>query len=382
MPRSHLLIVGAGVAGAFAAYAASRRGARVTLLERFTPGHDRGSSHGGSRIFRHAYETSEYVRLAVRADEGWRALEHDTGERLLWRAGGLDLATTPAPSLDRIEQQLIAHGSAVERLDAHEVRRRFPAFVLPSDREALFQPEAGVVAADRALTAALRRAVDRGADLHFGAAVARIGSDSSGVVVHTEDGRSFRADRGVLAAGPWLSEGDLRLDLPLRIEQQQVVYLSAPSGPTFAADELPVFIDRDALFYGMGRLEHPSAIKVAGHAGAPTIRLDQRATSLDEERARATEARVRSLLPSVGRRMTGSLCLYTMSPDEDFVIGPHPAAGSWIVAGGLSGHGFKFAPALGDMLSELALDGSSRWWSPRFAPDRFARTTETPPGRG
>ena len=376
MTRPRLLIVGAGLAGTFAAHAAARRGAHVTLLERFAPGHDRGSSHGGSRIFRHAYEQDDYVRLAIEADEGWRDLERASGERLLWRAGGLDLAPAAAPELDRIERALRAHDRPVERLAADEVRRRFPAYAPDAGTLALFQPDAGVVAADRALVAAARQAVDLGAELCFGAPVARLDQEADGVVAQLEDGTRRRADRGIVAAGPWLAEGALALDLPLRVEQQQVVYLAAPAGPDHGADRMPLFIDRARHTYGMGRLEHPAAVKVADHVGAPTIRLTERDDRLDASWAAATEDRAKALLPGLGARVGGTTCLYTQTPDEDFVIGPHPYAPGWTLAGGFSGHGFKFGPALGAMLADLALDGSSAAWSPRFDPDRFARTTE------
>lgn len=377
MTRPRLLIVGAGLAGVFAAYAAARRGVRVTLLERFAPGHDRGSSHGGSRIFRHAYEEDDYVRLAIAADDGWRELERTSGERLLWRAGGLDLAPSGTPALDRIEGALRGHGRPVERLDAAEVRRRFPAYAPDPDTVALFQPDAGVVAADRALIAAARGAAALGAELRFGTPVARLDHDADGVAARLVDGSRLQAERGIVAAGPWLAEGPLELKVPLRIEQQQVVYLAAPSGPDHGAERMPLFIDRARLTYGMGRLEHPAAVKVADHVGAPTIRLSDRDPSLDATWAAATQERVRHLLPALGGRVGGATCLYTKTPDEDFLIGPHPHAPGWTIAGGFSGHGFKFGPALGDMLVELALDGASGSWSPRFAPDRFARTTQS-----
>ncbi len=375
MPSSHLIVVGAGLAGSFAALALAQRGARVTLLEARSVGHDRGSSHGGSRIFRHAYPETDYVRLAVRADEGWQALERDSGERLVWRSGGLDLETRGGPELPRIEAALRAHGRPHERMDAAEVRRRFPAFAPAEAVEAIHQPDAGVLAADRALLAALRRAAGLGAELRFETPLDGLEPDAGGIVATTASGERIAADGAVVAAGPWLAEGLLALDVPLWIEQQQVLYLGAPAGPDHGAETMPVFIDRDTDTYGMGRLEHPAAVKVSDHSGAPRIRLAERATGPDETRAARTVTRVQRLLPGVGPLRSASLCLYTKSPDADFVIGAHPGVPSAWVAGGLSGHGFKFGPALGAMLADLALEGSSPWWTPRFSVDRFAAGT-------
>lgn len=372
MPVPHVLVIGAGLAGSFAALALASRGVGVTVLERHDHGHRLGSSHGGSRIFRHAYAETDYVRLATLADEGWRALERDTGERLLWRAGGLDLQRRGGPDLARIEAALARHGRPFERLSAREVRDRFPAFAPSQDVEAIFQPDAGVVAADRAVTAALRRAATLGAELRFRAPVAAIRREGDGVAVTREDGERLVADRAVVCAGPWFAEGPLSLDLPLWIEQQQVLYLAAPPGPDFSAERMPVFIDRDTDTYGMGRLEHPGAVKVSDHSGAPEIRLAGRHDEADRERARRTAQRVARLLPRLGGTVKAQSCLYTKTPDADFVIGSHPTIGAAVVAGGFSGHGFKFGPALGSMLADLALTGTSDAWSPRFAPERFA----------
>ncbi|MDZ7707187.1 MAG: N-methyl-L-tryptophan oxidase [Trueperaceae bacterium] len=378
MSTSHLIIVGAGLAGSFTALALAERGVRVTLLEARSCGHDRGSSHGGSRIFRHAYPETDYVRLAVRADEGWRALERDSGERLVWRSGGLDLETRGGSELPRIEEALRAHGRPHRRMDAAEVRQRFPAFAPASDVEAIHQPDAGVVAADRALLAALRRAADLGAELRFETPLAGLEPDAGGIVAATASGERIAADGAIVAAGPWLAEGPLAVDVPLWIEQQQVLYLGAPAGPDHGAETMPVFIDRDTDTYGMGRLEHPAAVKVSDHSGAPRIRLAERADASDATRAERTVQRVRRLLPGVGPMLSASLCLYTKSPDSDFVIGAHPSVPSAWVAGGFSGHGFKFGPALGAMMADLALEGSSPWWTPRFAVDRFSRGAPAP----
>lgn len=371
MPRTRVAVIGAGLAGTFATLALAERGVAVTLFEALEPGHDRGSSHGGSRIFRHAYPDEDHVRLAVRADEGWRALERNTGERLLWRAGGLDFVADAGEELSRIESALDSQGSRWQRLTAAEVRARFPAFDPPDETEALYQPDAGVLAADRALTAALRRAAELGAELRFDTPVDGWHARGGHVEVVTGSGQVAYADRLVLSAGPWLAQGPLAISAPLDVEQQQVVYLAAPPGPVHSAGIMPVFIDRDSGTYGMGRLEHPAAIKVADHRGGTSTVLNDRSVTVDDEWARRTAERVARLLPNLGPRLSASLCLYTKTPDEAFLIGALPGVPEVVVAAGLSGHGFKFGPALGELLADLAVDGVSRWWSHRFAPERF-----------
>lgn len=379
MARTRVVVVGTGLVGSFTAMALAERGADVVALEAFESGHVRGSSHGGSRIFRHAYEQPEYVQLARLADEGWTSLERDTGERLRWRAGGLDFASRSSDALSNIEAALAGAGSSYERLSADEVARRFPAFQPEAHVEALFQPDAAVVAADRAVLAATRRAVDLGATVSFETPVERIesiGDDT--VVVTTARGERLEADAVVVSAGPWFTEGPLALDLPLVVERQQVVYASVPSGAAYGADAMPIFIDRDVDCYGMGRLEHPSAIKVSDHSGAPKIRLSERTFDVDRETARRTLDRVRRLIPGTGAMVSSTTCLYTKTPDEDFVLDRHPSVpGVWIAAG-FSGHGFKFGPALGRGLAACALDGGSPAFGARFRLDRFATSPSQP----
>lgn len=355
MERFDAIVIGAGVAGAAAAASLARRG-RVLVLEQFAFLHERGSSHGGSRIFRHAYEDPRYVRLAQAADQRWRALEARSGERVLLRTGGLDLGTLGEGELDPIEAALTAAGSPVERLSAEEVRRRFPAFALGDDREALFSPDAGILAATRAVATLLRDAAGEGAELRERTPVTALALHDDGVEVTTSGGR-FAADQLVVAAGAWTDRLLTDLGVPLRIEQQQVLYLRVRDGRLHAPERMPVFIDRRGGIYGFPLFDRPHALKVSDHQGAPTVTLETRTFDTHAERAAETVRRATALLPGVSGDVTeAQTCLYTKTPDEHFVLDRLPGHPHAVVMAGFSGHGFKFGAVLGDVAVAL-LDG-------------------------
>ena len=355
MDRFDAIVIGAGVAGAAACATLARRG-RVLLLEQYAFLHERGSSHGGSRIFRHAYDDPRYVRLAQAADQRWRALEARSGERLLLRTGGLDLGGLGADDLDPIERALTEAGSPVERLSADAVRQRFPAYALADDREALFSPDAGILAATRAVATLLRDAAGEGADLREHTPVTDLVLSADGVEVTTPSGR-FAADRLVVAAGAWTDRLLSDLGVPLRIEQQQVLYLRVREPRHHAPERMPVFIDRQAGIYGFPLFERPHALKVSDHEGAPTVTLDTRGFALDPARAAETARRAAALLPGVTSDVVeGQTCLYTKTPDEHFILDRHPRHPHVVVMAGFSGHGFKFGAVLGDVAASL-LDG-------------------------
>ncbi|TVR93098.1 MAG: N-methyl-L-tryptophan oxidase [Trueperaceae bacterium] len=355
MERFDAIVIGTGVAGASAAASLARRG-RVLVLEQFDFLHERGSSHGGSRIFRHAYDDERYVRLAQAADQRWRALEARSGERLLLRTGGLDLGTLGEGDLDPIEAALGAASSPVERLTADEVRRRFPAYALGDDREALFSPDAGVLAATRAVATLLRDAACEGAVLRERTPVTELAVHDDGVELATPSGR-VAADRLVVAAGAWTDRLLSDLGVPLRVEQQQVLYLRVTDGRVHAPERMPVFIDRRGMIYGFPLFERPHALKVSDHEGAPTVTLEERTFDVDVERAADTARRASELLPGVTTEVVeAQTCLYTKTPDEHFVLDRLPGHPHVVVMAGFSGHGFKFGAVLGDVAVAL-LDG-------------------------
>ncbi len=355
------IVVGSGVIGSSTALQLASNG-RTLVLEQFRFLHENGSSHGGSRIFRHAYEDTAHVRLAVAADAYWVELEKSTGERLLQRTGSIDIGTRGGTELVPIREALAAAGSRFELLPGSEAAARFPAFALDCDAEALFQPAAGIIPATRAIATMLRAAAGRGAVLRDSEEVTRIvpGGDSFEVV--TTKG-VYTAGQVVVAAGPWLGRICTDLELPLRVQQQQVVYLKVGADASrYMPDSMPVFIDRRATptgeFYGFPLYDMPHAIKVGDHAGASTIDLDERTFRIDEEWLQRTANSARILLPGLTGEIDSAItCLYTKTPDELFILDRHPEYPGLVLAGGGSGHAFKFGPVLGEAAAALATGG-------------------------
>ncbi|HET9026598.1 MAG TPA: N-methyl-L-tryptophan oxidase [Trueperaceae bacterium] len=358
MPTYDTIVIGAGVIGSAAARTLAASGS-VLLLEQFPFLHERGSSHGGSRIFRHAYVDELHTRLAVRADALWQDLEAETGERLLYRTGGVDLFEPHDRQADAMLAALAAASSPGQRLSGAELRRRYPVFALPDDKVVVYHPASAILPATRAVATLLRSAAARGATLRESEPVTRISPSASGVTVTTQEGE-YHAGHVVLAAGGWLGRLAASARLPLVVEQQQIIYLPVTGqAAAHAVGQMPVFIERVANgaggIYGFPTFEYPHAIKVADNGGARAIpSAEERDFQLDAALASSTIAAATALLPGIGATPTSSAtCLYTKTPDERFVVDRHPEHRNVVLAGGGSGHAFKFGPLLGDLIAEL-----------------------------
>ncbi|HLU83434.1 MAG TPA: N-methyl-L-tryptophan oxidase [Trueperaceae bacterium] len=376
------IVIGSGVIGSAAAMHLALRG-RTLLLERFSFLHDQGSSHGGSRIFRHAYEDAMHVRLAVVADAAWLALEEETGERLLFRTGGLDIGDAGSLDLRVVKSALDAVGRAPELLTGHEVSARFPAFALGEEHEAVYQADAGVLAAGRAVATMQRRAAAEGAVLRDQEAVVKLEPKVDGVDVITTLGR-YSAGRVVVAAGGWLSKLVSLAGVSLRVQLQQYSYLrTGADARRFAMSQMPVFIDRrgnaNGETYGLPVFEVPNAVKVGDHSGVPAPRNgidpDDKRLGVDDAWAGRTVASALALMPHLaGGAVASMTCLYTHTPDGRFVVDRLQQYPNVIVAGGGSGHAFKFGPVLGEAVADLATVGRSRHDLTAFSLSRFAPT--------
>jgi sarcosine oxidase len=373
------IVVGLGAHGSAAALALARRGLRVLGLERFGRGDAMGSSGGRTRIIRLAYfEDPSYVPLVVEAWDRWLALEVAAGVPILTQTGGLYGGLAGSSVLEGSIRSAREHGLPHEVVPADEVRRRWPIFEPPEGAMALIEEQAGVLRADLAIEATLTLSERHDATLRFGERVTGWRpAPGGGFEVETDGGDVVGGAHLVLTAGPWSGSFVPDLALPLEIERIPVVWFE----PRVPAEEvgvgrLPVWIletPTDGSFYGFP-YDPDFGLKVARHHSEVTIAT---AEDLDRELRPADEARVRAFLrahlPAADGPLTDStICLYTNTPDGHFVLDVHPAAPGVAFASACSGHGFKFAPVIGEVLADLALIGATPHPIERFRAARFA----------
>lgn len=371
------IVVGLGAIGSGAVYWLSRRlGDRVLGLEQFAFGHGNGAGQDHSRIIRYSYHRPDYVRLARRAYESWAEVEAESGTRIVTKTGGLDIGPRVAAiPLDDYSRSMTAEGVAFERLDGPEISRRWSQWRLGDEHHGLFQADAGIADPNRGNAAHQRLARARGATLLEHAPVARLRSLADTTIeVELADGTVHRAPHVVLAADAWTNELIASFDrrLPLTIIQAQVTYFAAPDPARFAPDRFPIWIWMDdPSFYGFptyGEAGPKAAEDVGGDEVTPATRTFERN---EVGFRRLTGFLERHLPEHLGPEIYTKTCLYTLTPDRDFVLGSLPdVPGVHVVLG--AAHGFKFASALGQILSELVVDGStpSAGEIERFAIDR------------
>ena len=344
MESIEVVVVGAGVVGLATAWRLASNGREVAVLERFPLGHDRGSSHGATRIFRFAYEDPTYVRFARAAVPLWRELEGGSGEEILRITGGLDVG--PVEHLDRVASALRSCGASAELLTASERRARFPWLEL-GDAPALYSPDTGVIAAARALEALAASARASGADIRKERHVRSLTPDGNGVTVATDHG-DLRARRCVVAAGGWSAPllDPLGIRLPVRVTREQVFYFRGET-------QLVPFIHYgDLARYAVPAFAGAAGVKIAEHMTGEETSAEGRSFDMDPEGAARVAAYVQETVPGLDPQPVGfETCLYTTTPDEGFVL---DAAGPVVVASPCSGHGFKFAPIVGETLACIA----------------------------
>lgn len=376
MARFDVIVVGLGGIGSAAAFHLAARGARVLGLDRFPIAHDRGSSHGQTRLIRRAYfEHPDYVPLLDRAHDLWRDLEARTGRRLLVESG---LMLAGPPESDILAGAIHAakkHGIPIERLSAAEACRRWPQFTLPEEWAAVHEPQAGYLFVEECVAAHAAAAEAAGATLRTATDVRAWRIESDGIVVVTDQGE-FAADRLVLAPGPWAS-GLLNLAaVPLAVLRKSLFWYRPPSARVaeFTAGSLPcfAFARPDGFFYGFPLLDD-RGVKIAEHTGGTSV-ADPLAVdrAIDPHERQTLDAVITAHLPRLGNAVVDhAACLYTMSPDHHFIVGLHPDHGRVAIAAGFSGHGFKFASVIGEALADFALTGTTPLPLGFLSPSRF-----------
>jgi sarcosine oxidase len=362
MDSYDVIVIGTGGIGSAAAFHLARRGARALGLDRFPGGHANGSSHGETRLIRKAYfEDADYVPLLERAYVLWRELEDLSGESLFRRVGLVEAGPSDGRLVGGVKGTAHRRELVVEDVARTDFGSRFP-FALAPGKVAVFEQEAGFLLVERCVLAHLRLAAAAGADIVTGEPVVSWRATGDGVVVETATG-SYRAGRLVITAGAWAAGLLADLAVPLTVRRKHLHWYAC-GDPRYSANRgCPCFFYETpaGLFYGFPEV-NGGGVKVAEHTGGIDIAdplADDKAVE-PEDRARV-EAFIGDYLPGVSTRpVRHAVCYYTMSPDEHFIVGRHPAHDNVAFVAGLSGHGFKFASVLGEVLAELTLDGAAR----------------------
>ncbi len=355
-----MIVLGVGGMGSAAACELARRGRRVLALEQFALGHDRGSSHGHTRIIRKAYyEHPDYVPLVCRAFEKWYDLEQRQGIHLLSGCPCLSIGRADSAMIAGVRASAAQHHLPVETLNAAELRRRFPAFRFGEDYEGVLEHSAGFLYVDDCVQAFACEAVRLGATIQDNEPVVSWQASEREVTVQTTAAR-YTAARLLITAGPWAGELLVSRGAFLRVMRQVVQWFGTRDDALFRRDVFPLYIadTPQGHFYGFPVLNANGA-KVAQHYGAPELthpsEIERTIKPEDEERTRTF---LREYLPLIdGPRRRASVCIYTLTPDRHFIIDLHPDHANVALAAGFSGHGFKFAPVVGEILADLADNG-------------------------
>jgi sarcosine oxidase len=371
-PSFDVAVIGLGVMGSAIADALARRGRRVLGLDRFDPPHARGSSHGRSRVIREAYfEHPLYVPLVRRAYELWHELEREMGARLFTPTGLLSLGPPEGTVVAGARRSAREHHIQHEEVRAEEIRRRWPALRPPPGATAIHETRAGLLAVEACLETLLHRAAARGATLRTREAVLGWSATSDAVEVRTATG-THSAGALVISAGAWAASLLPGLALPLRVERR-VVHWFAPArnGGALRGGHCPIVLWEhvpEKMFYTTPDTGH--GVKAALHNdGEATAPDEVRPPSAEDEAA--SRALLARLLPDAsGELLEARTCLYTSTPDGHFLVDRHPQHAQVLVASPCSGHGFKFAPAIGECVSDM-LEGGREGPAP-FAMARFA----------
>lgn len=353
------IVIGAGGVGSSALYHLASQGQRVLGIDRFAPPHDRGSSHGQTRAIRQAYfEHPDYVPLLQRTYALWRTLESQTGAALFEPCGMVEIGPANGEVIAGVLRAAREHELAVESLDAAEVLTRWPALRVPEGLAAVYEPTAGYLHVERCVEVYLSEARKLGAELLTDCEVKAWRAALGEVEVETPRG-TFVAQSLVITAGAWASDLLASLGIPLAPLRKSLFWY--PADLLTDAKGLPVYLYElpQGVYYGFPATD--GQIKIGEHSGGQAV-SDPLAVdrNIRPEEQRGAEAFLAQCLPGVvGPPVAHTTCLYTMTPDHHFVVDRHPEYPNVAFAAGLSGHGFKFTPVLGEVLADLLTEGKT-----------------------
>jgi monomeric sarcosine oxidase len=340
----------------------ARRDVKVLGIDRFNPPHDRGSTHGHTRVIRQAYfEHPDYVPLLVESYRLWHELEQLCGRQLFFPVGLVQAGPADGHVVPGVLRSSAEHGIPVEQLSASMAERRWPGLRTGNHLATVFEPSAGYLLVEDCVAAHIEVARAAGAELLTETEVTSWTATDSDVRVQTNRGE-FAAERLVVAAGPWAGEMLAGLGAALVVRRKSLFWFTTDSRNYDVSSGFPVFLFElpTGIFYGFPKLDS-HGVKVAEHSGGHVVEnpltVDR---ALDHDEARRVADFLAAHLPDVSSQLAHQVvCLYTMSPDENFIVDRHPQHAHVVFAAGLSGHGFKFATVLGRALADLVLDGGT-----------------------
>jgi sarcosine oxidase len=362
MERYDAIVLGIGGVGSAALFHLARRGARVLGIDRFSPPHDRGSSHGQTRVIRQAYfEHSDYVPLLKESYKLWHELQPSSRQQLFHQTGLIEIGPPNGVVVPGVLQAAAEHGLQVESLTAEPIEHRWPGLRAGKNLVGVFEPNAGYLRVEDCVRAHVDAAVSAGATVVTNTQVVNWAANDQEVRVQTTDGQ-FAANRLVIAAGAWSGPVLRGIDVPLVVRRQSLFWFAVDAREYDVATGMPVYLYElpGGIFYGFPKIDS-LGVKVAKHSTGRVVEdplLVDRNLDLDDQWQLQNFLSVH--MPGVSQRVTNhTVCLYTMSPDEHFIVDRHPDHANVVFAAGLSGHGFKFTPVLGRVLADLAIDGGT-----------------------
>lgn len=380
MSQYDVIIVGAGSMGMAAGYYLSRTNQKILLLDAHNPPHDQASHHGETRIIRHAYGEGEaYVPLALTAQRLWYELEQVSGRSLFLNTGVLNAGQRSSRSMQTIIKSAAQYDLPLEVLTAEEVRTRWSGLTMPDDYIGCFEPTSGVLKCEDCIEAYRDLAVANGVDIRTNATVTTLTAHATGVDV-TVGSDIYSADALIVAAGAW--SGPLLeqtgLSLPLRPVRKTFAWFEAAE-EVFNDAVFPAFaFDTPAgYYYGFPSIAQ-AGLKIGRHDGGIPVDPNHPRRPFGQEAGDLADLRqfTNTFIPSIDTLSHGKACLYTMTPDEDFIIDLHPDYPHIAIAAGFSGHGFKFSSLVGKVLSELVIEKSTPEPIAPFSIERFTKVSE------
>ena len=374
MTQVEIAVIGAGTMGMAATAYLAERGLDVVAFDAFDPPHQHGSHHGDTRMIRHAYgEGSHYVELVKRAQVLWEELDAVSDEPIFKRTGVLGLAPRRSPFLQEMISSAKTHGLALDVLTSEEVMRRFAGITIPDDYVGCLETTSGLLFSEHAIRAYRRQAVARGATLHMNTNVTALTFKDDAVHIQTTQG-TFVAKRVIVTVGAWAKQLLPTLSLPLQPTRKVVGWFDADES-RYGASQFPSFFIEEGsrMYYGFPSLDG-AGLKIGRTDGGQPIdpnRHTQNFGKFEEDEADLRHALATYFPDANGPLRQGKTCLYTMSSDQDFIVDHHPDHPNVLIACGFSGHGFKFASVMGEVLSQLILDEPVAFDLSHFSLTRF-----------